>query len=122
MIRLLARVCVSNCDPRNDFVGHVGGDDFIFLMQSTDWETRCLRVIDEFNRDAVLLFDDTARENGGIHGEDRHGVMRFFPFTTLSIGALRVKSGKYKSAEAVANDAAHAKHMAKLGGQGLAIE
>jgi len=122
MIRLLARVCVSNCDPRNDFVGHVGGDDFIFLMQSTDWETRCLRVIDEFNRDAVLLFDDTARQNGGIHGEDRHGVMRFFPFTTLSIGALRVKSGKYKSAEAVANDAAHAKHMAKLSGQGLAIE
>jgi hypothetical protein len=94
----------------------------IFYKWNTDWETRCLRVIDEFNRDAVLLFDDTARENGGIHGEDRHGVMRFFPFTTLSIGALRVKPGKYKSAEAVANDAAHAKHMAKLGGQGLAIE
>jgi hypothetical protein len=48
--------------------------------------------------------------------------MRFFPFTSLAIGALRVKPGKYKSAEAVANDAAHAKHMAKLGGQGLAVE
>jgi hypothetical protein len=42
--------------------------------------------------------------------------------TLADIHALPAYGRDYKSAEAVANDAAHAKHMAKLGGQGLAVE
>jgi GGDEF domain-containing protein len=121
MIRLLARTCVSLADPGNDFVGHVGGDDFILLMQSTDWEDRCRQIIRQFDGDALQLFDESARHEGGIHCEDRQGVMRFFPCTTLAIGAVMVSPGMFKSAEEVANEAAHAKHTAKLGRKGLAI-
>jgi GGDEF domain-containing protein len=42
-------------------VGHVGGDDFMLLMQSADWEERCRTIIRQFDNDAVQLFDDTAR-------------------------------------------------------------
>ena len=122
MIRLLARTCIEMCDPRNDFVGHVGGDDFVLLMQSHDWEARCQRIVGQFNAQAVTLFDAEARANGGIHCEDRQGVIRFFTFTTLAIGAVCVKPGLFRDADEVANQAAHAKHTAKVSGLGLAIE
>ncbi|WP_255555737.1 phosphodiesterase [Rhodoferax sp. PAMC 29310] len=56
MIRLVARLTQAHCDPLRDFVGHVGGDDFIILYQSADWELQCQRIVDEFALAAVDLF------------------------------------------------------------------
>ena len=119
MIRLLASVIKTQCDAQRDFLGHVGGDDFIVLFQSPDWHERCQRIIAEFNAQAVHLFEESARLAGGIEAEDRHGVRRFFPLTTLSIGAVVVPSGQSLHAEDVANQAALAKHDAKLSGDGF---
>lgn len=121
MIRLLARIAVRNADATRDFVGHIGGDDFLVLFQSADWKQRCLRMIDQFESAAMRLYDDSELEAGGIEGEDRHGVLRFFGFTTLSIGALLVAPGDFEDAQDVANAAALAKHEAKLGATGLTI-
>jgi len=119
MIRLLGSVIKTQCDAQRDFLGHVGGDDFIVLFQSPDWHERCQRIIAEFNAQAVHLFEESARLAGGIEAEDRHGVRRFFPLTTLSIGAVVVPSGQSLHAEDVANQAALAKHDAKLSGDGF---
>ena len=121
MIRLVARLALAHCDPQRDFVGHVGGDDFIILYQSADWEMQCQRIVTEFADHAVELFDMPAREAGGIHAEDRHGVSRFFPLTTISIGAVKIHRDEYASAEQVASVAARAKHDAKIYGEGLLI-
>ena len=75
----------------------------------------------EFNAAAIGLYDDGGRNAGGITAEDRQGISRFFAFTSLSIGALRVKSGQFRSAELVANAAARAKHSAKMAGVGLFV-
>jgi diguanylate cyclase (GGDEF)-like protein len=122
MIRLVARTLVSHCDPRRDFVGHVGGDDFVVLFQSNDWMDRCEKVIAVFNANARNLFDEEALSRGGIEAEDRHGVRRFFAFTTLSIGAVPVIPGTYRRPEDVATAAAAAKHKAKISSQGLIVE
>lgn len=121
MIRLLARVAVAHCDPQRDFVGHVGGDDFIILYQSADWQAQCQRIISEFGSLAVALFDDSARQAGGIQAEDRYGVSRFFPLTTLSIGAVKVHGHEFTTAEQVASAAARAKHDAKTADTGLFV-
>lgn len=121
MIRLLARLAVAHADPQRDFVGHVGGDDFIILFQSADWQHRCELIISEFAHKARDLFDEAGRLCGGIHAEDRQGVVRFFPFTTLSIGAVRVGPQGLRDAEEVATLAAQAKHEAKMGGGGLLV-
>lgn len=113
MIQLAARVLTTHCDPRRDFVGHVGGDDFVLLLQSDDWDERCRRALESFNRQAVQLFDEDARARGGIDAEDRHGIQRFFPFTSMSIGVVRVKPGSHLEPEDVASVAALAKHKAK---------
>jgi diguanylate cyclase (GGDEF)-like protein len=122
MIRLVARTLVSHCDPRRDFVGHVGGDDFVVLFQSDDWMDRCERIVAAFNDKARELFDEEALRAGGIEAEDRHGVRRFFSFTTLSIGAVPVRPGQFARAEEVASAAAAAKHRAKMSAQGLSVE
>jgi EAL domain-containing protein (putative c-di-GMP-specific phosphodiesterase class I)/GGDEF domain-containing protein len=121
MIRLMAKCSVAICDAQRDFVGHVGGDDFILLFQSDDWERRCEALVEDFNANAKLLYDEDGREAGGIHAEDRHGVQRFFPFTTLSIGAVRARQGRFLAAEGVATAAAAAKHSAKQAGVGLFV-
>ena len=121
MIRLVAKLAVAHCDPLADFVGHVGGDDFILLYQSADWQQQCQNMVSKFAVSAVELFDPPARLAGGIHAEDRHGVTRFFPMTTLSIGAVTVQSGDYVNAEQVASIAARAKHEAKTSGEGLVV-
>ena len=122
MIRLVARTLVSHCDLRRDFVGHVGGDDFVVLFQSDDWLNRCERIITSFNANARSLFDDEALKRGGIEAEDRHGVSRFFEFTTLSVGAVPIRPGAFTRAEEVASAAAAAKHKAKMSPGGLEVE
>lgn len=121
MIRLLARLAVAHSDPQRDFVGHVGGDDFLILFQSSDWRQRCERILSEFADKAQELYDEAARQVGGIHAEDRHGVMRFFPCTTLSIGALCIQAGQFSDAEEVASQAALAKRQAKTADAGLHV-
>jgi diguanylate cyclase (GGDEF)-like protein len=121
MIRLVAKMAVNYSDSQRDFVGHVGGDDFLILFQSDDWKERCTLMLDEFTSRAIALYDEPAREKGGITAEDRHGITRFFPFTTLSIGATYIGSRQFEDAEDVANLAAMAKRDAKLAGAGLFI-
>lgn len=113
MIRLVARVASTHCDSQRDFLGHVGGDDFVILFQSDDWEQRCEQIVERFNELARNLFDAAALEAGGIMAEDRHGDLRFHPCTTLSIGAVRIGPGLLHRAEDVATAAATAKRHAK---------
>lgn len=121
MIRLVARALIGQCEPRRDFVGHVGGDDFLILFQSGDWLERCERIVATFNEKARDLFDPEALAAGGIHAEDRHGDMRFHPCTTLCIGAVQVQPGHYEHADDVASAAASAKREAKHGNRGVVV-
>lgn len=113
MIRLIARIAQDACEPRKDFLGHIGGDDFLLLFQSPDWFERCTRISEGFSAAALGLFESHDREQGGIYSEDRFGVRRFFPCTTVSLGIVRVEPGQFHRAEDVANAAATAKRRAK---------
>jgi EAL domain-containing protein (putative c-di-GMP-specific phosphodiesterase class I)/GGDEF domain-containing protein len=113
MIRVAAALITAHVDPLHDFVGHIGGDDFIVVFQSGDWQARCDRIVREFNARAPELFDPGARAAGGIIAEDRHGEMRFHACTTLRIGVAYVVAGAYRSAEEVSSAAAVAKRLAK---------
>ena len=121
MIRMLARIATTHCDPQRDFVGHVGGDDFMLLFQSSHWMQRCQSIVNAFAREALTLFDAEATQAGGIYADDRHGVRRFFPCTTLAIGAVRITPGRFRHAEEVANLAAVAKHEAKQASAGVVL-
>lgn len=113
MIKLAAQCILEACDQGQDFVGHVGGDDFVALFQSEDWELRCRRAVHEFSARARALFDDADLTRGGFESEDRRGFRAFFPLTALSVGAVEVTQGQFRSPEDVASAAASAKKVAK---------
>ncbi len=119
MIRLLAGILTANTDPAQDFVGHIGGDDFLLLLQSSQWQSLCLRIIETFNERARVLFDDDDLARGGIEGDDRRGVRQFFPLTTVTIGAVCITPPFSRRPEVIAMLAARAKRHAKRGGLGL---
>jgi diguanylate cyclase (GGDEF)-like protein len=113
MIQLLAAILSTRIDPIRDFVGHIGGDDFMLLFQSSDWESRCRTIIAEFNERSRALFDAHDLAQGGIAGEDRRGGRQFFALTTVSIGAVWVQAPSPRRPEMVATLAARAKRHAK---------
>lgn len=99
VIQLCAEIIKRHCDVQQDFVGHVGGDDFVMLMRSDDWRARLERLIAEFNQRAIDLYDEHDRGQGGIELQDRYGVPRFFPFVTLGAAALVVQPRQCEGAE-----------------------
>ena len=121
LIKLAATTMLGQCDPQRDFLGHVGGDDFIMIFQDGHWRARVMRIIGEFNAAAVAFYDEAGQAAGGVVSEDRRGVERFFGFTTLYAGAVAVRPGDFASSERVASAAARAKQEAKTGGLQLIV-
>lgn len=113
MIRLLSSVLLAGVDSRLDFIGHVGGDDFVVIFQSEDWLERCHTIVRTFNERARGLFDEEAIARCGIEAEDRNGQMAFFPLTTLAVGVVNINPASFRRAEHVASAAAVAKRQAK---------
>lgn len=123
VIQGCAQILVDCCDSDRDFVGHVGGDDFIILFQSTDWQERCRRMLTRFDEMAALLFKPEHIVQSGYFGEDRRGNRVFFPLLALSIGAVSVELDAFSNAHELAAVAAEAKKMAKrTEGSNLFIE
>ena len=113
IIQLTARILGWACDSKLDFLGHIGGDDFMLLKQSADWEHRCQQALQSFAQASELLFTEAHRAAGGYLSEDRHGNKIFHPLPSLSIGAVYIAPGKYNSHHEVAAAATEAKTMAK---------
>ena len=113
MIQLTARILSWTCDAQLDFLGHIGGDDFILLKQSADWERRCKQALQSFEQASALLFTEEHRKAGGYISEDRHGNKVFHPLPSLSIGAAHIMPGQFNSHHEVTAAATEAKKMAK---------
>jgi diguanylate cyclase (GGDEF)-like protein len=113
VIRLTARILSEFCDPERDFIGHIGGDDFVVVFRSEDWQTRCERALRMFGEEILGFFSRDDIERGGYVTENRKGEMEFHPMTSLSIGVAEVKPGVFRSHMEVSVVAAEVKKKAK---------
>lgn len=76
------------CGDPDSFVGHVGGDDFIAVMNPELVEAFCTNVIRVFD-DGILDFYDTADAlQGYIEVTDRRGERHAFPIVSFSMGVV----------------------------------
>jgi GGDEF domain-containing protein len=106
-------------DPQSDFLGHVGGDDFLVVFQSHDWHARLVRAIEEFNERVKTLYDAAGITAGGIQSEDRHGVRRFFSFIRLYAGVVESDSAGYRNSSEISTAASAARQIAKTQGSDI---
>jgi diguanylate cyclase (GGDEF)-like protein len=106
-----------------DFVGHIGGDDFIVIFRSIDWESRCKKVLDSFQGRALRFYDEEHRAHGGISAIDRSGNQQFFDFISISIGVIQVNHKYFNSHKEVASISSEVKKQAKkIKGNSLFID
>ncbi len=72
----------------NGFVGHIGGDDFIFIIPMEKVDIVCKNIISTFDRMIFIKYKPEDRERGWIQVPDRRGVMEQFPIMTISIAVI----------------------------------
>lgn len=122
MIQMSAKIITEEVNPESDFVGHIGGDDFIVLFCSQDWEERCRAILRRFETDVMSFFSPQDVERGGYVTENRRGEKEFHNLASISIGAVPVKPKTFKSHRDVAVIAAESKKLAKkISGNSLFI-
>ena len=87
VIKFVADILVR-CAQRGDFIGHIGGDDFVMVSGFDLAEAKCQEIIDRFDSGIAAFYDQEDRQEGGILSTDRHGTALRFPVMTVSIGLL----------------------------------
>ncbi|MCP4546320.1 MAG: diguanylate cyclase [bacterium] len=89
VIRLVARLLATSLQVTNlkeeSMVGHVGGDDFVFIIPCHGIKSVCEEMIKRFDLMVRKLYDEDDVQQGGLRAINRTGDMEFFPFVSLSI-------------------------------------
>lgn len=112
-IKLVADLLSQYCDTQ-DFIGHVGGDDFVVVFHQEHWAAVCDQILTEFDQRVRSLYrpDDLAR--GGIEAKARTGELQIYPLLGLAVGIVCPDVDQCESHHQVAELASAAKKHAKL--------
>ncbi len=116
IIKFTAKVIlkhVHNIENSDNFVGHIGGDDFVAIIGETDYDKVCQDIIDEFDSEAVNFYNDEDVERGYVEVANRKGIIEQFPLTSISIGVVEVDNQKIKTTLEIGEVGAQVKHQAK---------
>ena len=104
---------VHQLEASDNFIGHVGGDDFVSIIAQTDYDKLCKEIISEFDKYAVNYYNEVDVERGYVEVANRRGIIEQFPLTTISIAVLEVDSKIYKTTLEIGEIAGQIKHKAK---------
>jgi GGDEF domain-containing protein len=115
VLRMVARIMSNTVKESKDsgFVGHIGGDDFVFIVPIQDAEPTCQAIISNFNVIVSDLFDDEEKARGFYIAQDRKGEPVEVPLLGLSIAIVPTDSTQIQHAGKVAEVAAELKKLAK---------
>jgi GGDEF domain-containing protein len=70
------------------FVGHIGGDDFIFILPVSGISAVCAEILEVFDTLVPYQYNEQDRRAGYYFGKDRRGQLHRVPLMTLSIGVV----------------------------------
>ncbi len=116
VIYLLSRILhdvVKGLLGAKGFVGHIGGDDFIFVVPATEISAVCGEILDVFDTLIPLQYNDQDRRAGYFFGKDRRGQLHRVPLMTLSIGIVTNRHRKFAHPAQVSELATEMKSYAK---------
>lgn len=106
---------VHSGESTNSFVGHIGGDDFVAIVDGDEnYEEICQNIIIEFDTKVLDYFNETDRERGYVEVPNRKNIMEQFPLTSISVGVVVVYDGRFKNTLEIGEVGAQVKHLAKI--------
>lgn len=113
-------LCLAHCldeqiDSSCDFVGHIGGDDFMLVMRSKEWASRIDQLFEAFEQRCRPFYRNEHLAEGCFMAEGRQGGQQRYPLLSLSVGAVQLgpDCGAELDAACLAALASEAKRQAK---------
>jgi GGDEF domain-containing protein len=116
VIYLLSRILhdvVKGLLGQRGFVGHIGGDDFIFVIPADEISPVCVEILEVFDTLIPLQYNDQDRRAGYFFGKDRRGQLHRVPLMTLSIGIVTNRHRRFAHPAQVSELATEMKSYAK---------
>ncbi|MGN1299526.1 MAG: diguanylate cyclase domain-containing protein [Candidatus Scatovivens sp.] len=116
IIKFTARVInkyIHEIEDSNNFVGHVGGDDFVAVISKSDYDKLCTDIIHYFDSKIIDYYSQEDIERGYVEVANRKGIIEKFPLVAISIGIVEVDSRNYKNTLEIGEIGAQVKHQAK---------
>ena len=114
ILRATAKILSQYLPYKGGFLGHIGGDDFIVVLNHHDYIDYCNQVIDEFDRKIKYFYDDEHLKQNFIYTENRAGRMEKIPLVTISIAVVTNQITEFNSADDIVNEATRLKKICKL--------
>ena len=115
--------CIHEKYLDNSFVGHIGGDDFVAIIPTTEVDDICQSIIATFDKDVEKFFTEEDLERGYIEVANRKGIIEQFTLTSISIGVVTVEKDRFANILEIGEVGAQVKHMAKsIVGSSYAID
>lgn len=96
-----------------DFIGHIGGDDFIAITTPDKIDSLCSAIIESFDKKIIKFYSLTDQTKGYIAGKDRQGNVVKFPIMTITIGVVTNTKRKFGHKGQIAAVGAELKKYAK---------
>lgn len=115
-IKLIADILMDNVrtfGSRNDFIGHIGGDDFVVITDPQHADAFCENIIKEFDERVPELYSDVDKRAGFISTVNRMGQITQYPIMTLSIAVASNEHRVLRNHLEVGEIAAELKKKAK---------
>ena len=116
IIKFTARTVSKHIDiygEEGNFVGHIGGDDFVAITSNINCEEMCQDIIAEFDSGVKDYFTDDDIINGYLEVPNRKCIIEEFPLTSISIGVVVVSKGRFHNVLEIGEVGAQVKHVAK---------
>ena len=116
IIKETARILVNATQTHGtlkDFVGHIGGDDFVIITRPDAAENMAKQIIADFDNAAPAFFDEKDRVKGFIETKGRDGLVQHFPFPAMAIGIITTDQRQYSHIAEVSSVGAELKKHAK---------
>ncbi len=109
----LLKETVEHHGGEDDFLSHIGGDDFLIFTTDEHVDTLCRKVIESFDKHIDRLYSSEDRAAGGIFALDRSGNEKWFPFVSVSMAVLDCTAGTGKDMKEISAKMAQLKQYAK---------
>lgn len=116
IIRSTARILIQAAREQggpDGFVGHIGGDDFVFIVEDSKADGICETIIKEFDKMAPHFYSEEDRRKGFILGKDRQGNEIKLGLLAVSIGLVSNARQKITHVAQISEIGAELKKFAK---------
>ncbi|MDR1320368.1 MAG: response regulator [Gracilibacteraceae bacterium] len=97
----------------DDFIGHIGGDDFVIITGPDDASALCEECIRRFDEKIASLYDQAHLAQGFISTTNRKGQPEIFPISTLSLSVVTNMYRSFSNELEIADVASELKHKLK---------